>query len=77
MNIVCFGCGAVAEHPRQVSLGVTSPANGSELVKMATAGTQHLLRNSALRAVFLGLLSVLHPATCDEQVPLILWTSEG
>lgn len=44
---------------------------------MATVGTQHLRRISALRAVFLGLLSVLHPAACEDQVPLILWTSEG
>ncbi|XP_019965738.2 ATPase H+ transporting accessory protein 1a [Paralichthys olivaceus] len=31
----------------------------------------------AALAVFLGLLSVLHAGSCDEQVPLILWTSDG
>lgn len=47
------------------------------LVKMATAGTLHPPRISALLAVCLGLLSVLNAGSCDEQVPLILWTSEG
>uniref|UniRef100_A0A671YZM3 ATPase H+ transporting accessory protein 1a n=1 Tax=Sparus aurata TaxID=8175 RepID=A0A671YZM3_SPAAU len=42
---------------------------------MATTG--HLLRISAALAVFLGLLSTLQTGNCDEQVPLILWTSEG
>uniref|UniRef100_A0A3Q0RQN9 ATPase H+ transporting accessory protein 1a n=1 Tax=Amphilophus citrinellus TaxID=61819 RepID=A0A3Q0RQN9_AMPCI len=44
---------------------------------MAAAGTQRLRRISAAAAVFLALLSALEPASCDEQVPLILWTSEG
>ncbi|XP_045913179.1 ATPase H+ transporting accessory protein 1a isoform X1 [Micropterus dolomieu] len=44
---------------------------------MATKGTMHLHRISASLAVFLGLLSLLNTGNCDEQVPLILWTSEG
>ncbi|XP_038570788.1 V-type proton ATPase subunit S1-like [Micropterus salmoides] len=44
---------------------------------MATEGTMHLHRISASLAVFLGLLSLLNTGNCDEQVPLILWTSEG
>lgn len=47
----------------------------SELVKMATAGTlQHLCRISASLVVILGLFSLVKS---DEQVPLVLWTSEG
>ncbi|XP_036959296.1 ATPase H+ transporting accessory protein 1a [Acanthopagrus latus] len=42
---------------------------------MATTG--HLQRISAALAVFLGLSSILQRGDCDEQVPLILWTSEG
>uniref|UniRef100_A0A669DHA4 ATPase H+ transporting accessory protein 1a n=1 Tax=Oreochromis niloticus TaxID=8128 RepID=A0A669DHA4_ORENI len=34
-------------------------------------------RISAAAAVFLALLNVLKPASCDEQVPLVLWTSGG
>ncbi|XP_058499619.1 ATPase H+ transporting accessory protein 1a [Solea solea] len=34
-------------------------------------------RSSMALAVFLGLLSVLNAGTCDEQVPLLLWTSGG
>ncbi|XP_041655764.1 ATPase H+ transporting accessory protein 1a [Cheilinus undulatus] len=44
---------------------------------MATTGTMHLHRISASLAVFLALFSILNKANGDEQVPLILWTSEG
>ncbi|XP_041800927.1 ATPase H+ transporting accessory protein 1a [Chelmon rostratus] len=44
---------------------------------MATTRTLHLRRISARAAVFLGLLSVLTTGSCDEQVPLLLWSSEG
>ncbi|XP_020511225.2 ATPase H+ transporting accessory protein 1a [Labrus bergylta] len=44
---------------------------------MATTGTMHLQRISASLAVLLALFSLLNSAKCDEQVPLILWTSEG
>ncbi|XP_029291446.1 V-type proton ATPase subunit S1-like [Cottoperca gobio] len=44
---------------------------------MATAGTPQLRRISACLAVFLGLLNILNTGNCDEQVPLIMWTSEG
>lgn len=54
----------------------TSPR--SELVKMATTGTlQHLCRISASLAVLLGILGLCSPVESDEQVPLVLWTSEG
>ncbi|XP_062247404.1 ATPase H+ transporting accessory protein 1a [Platichthys flesus] len=46
---------------------------------MASCRTPQL-RSSGLPAalvVFLGLLSALSAGSCDEQVPLILWTSEG
>lgn len=46
-------------------------------VKMASMETLHHNSISAALAVCLGLLSVLTTGTCDEQVPLILWTSEG
>lgn len=49
----------------------------SEHLKMATTGTLHLRRISASLAVFLGLLGLFDSGTCDEQVPLLLWTSEG
>lgn len=41
------------------------------------AGILRLRRISAAAAVFLALLNVLKPASCDEQVPLVLWTSGG
>lgn len=41
------------------------------------AGTLQRRRISAAVAVFLALLNVLKPASCDEQVPLVLWTSGG
>ncbi|XP_076597561.1 ATPase H+ transporting accessory protein 1a [Chaetodon auriga] len=44
---------------------------------MATTRTLHLQRISACAAVFLALLSVSQTGSCDEQVPLLLWTSEG
>ncbi|XP_037629320.1 ATPase H+ transporting accessory protein 1a [Sebastes umbrosus] len=44
---------------------------------MATTGSLQLRRISACLAVFLGLLNILKTGSCDEQVPLILWTSEG
>uniref|UniRef100_A0A3Q3WGF3 Uncharacterized protein n=1 Tax=Mola mola TaxID=94237 RepID=A0A3Q3WGF3_MOLML len=44
---------------------------------MATAAIQHLHRISAPLAAFLGLLTLLSAGGCDEQVPLVLWTSEG
>lgn len=44
---------------------------------MATTGTLQLRRISACLAVFLGLSNILNTGKCDEQVPLILWTSEG
>ncbi|XP_038165261.1 ATPase H+ transporting accessory protein 1a [Cyprinodon tularosa] len=45
---------------------------------MASSGRANLLlRTPGTMAVFLGLLSVLIPARCDEQVPVIMWTSEG
>uniref|UniRef100_H3CMY9 ATPase H+ transporting accessory protein 1a n=1 Tax=Tetraodon nigroviridis TaxID=99883 RepID=H3CMY9_TETNG len=48
------------------------------LAKMATSGTQPLVRRiAAPLAVFLGLLSFSRPARSDEQVPLLLWTSAG
>lgn len=57
-------------------IAMTSPR--SELVKMATAGTlQHFCRISASLAVILGLLGLPSLAKSDEQVPLVLWTSEG
>ncbi|XP_026224252.1 V-type proton ATPase subunit S1-like [Anabas testudineus] len=43
---------------------------------MASTETLHLNSISAALAVCLGLLSLLNTGTCDEQVPLILWTSE-
>ncbi|XP_071314799.1 V-type proton ATPase subunit S1-like [Trachinotus anak] len=43
---------------------------------MASARTARPSRSAAW-AVFLGLLSVLNAGSCDEQVPLLLWTSEG
>ncbi|XP_074538578.1 ATPase H+ transporting accessory protein 1a [Halichoeres trimaculatus] len=44
---------------------------------MATTGTMQLRLISPSLAVFIGLLSVFSPGNCDEQVPLIAWTSEG
>ncbi|XP_040902881.1 ATPase H+ transporting accessory protein 1a [Toxotes jaculatrix] len=44
---------------------------------MASSRTLRPRRISAAVAVFLGLLSVLKTGSCDEQVPLLLWTSEG
>ncbi|XP_059189744.1 ATPase H+ transporting accessory protein 1a [Centropristis striata] len=45
---------------------------------MATTGMLHLRRISAVSlAVCLGFLNALNMASCDEQVPLIMWTSEG
>ncbi|XP_034392592.1 V-type proton ATPase subunit S1 isoform X2 [Cyclopterus lumpus] len=44
---------------------------------MATKGTLHLRRVSARLALFLAVLSALNEANCDEQVPLVLWTSGG
>ncbi|XP_040009701.1 ATPase H+ transporting accessory protein 1a [Xiphias gladius] len=44
---------------------------------MASVGTPQLGRIPAALAVFLRLLSALSPGTCDEQVPLVLWSSEG
>nr|XP_046252356.1 ATPase H+ transporting accessory protein 1a [Scatophagus argus]XP_046252357.1 ATPase H+ transporting accessory protein 1a [Scatophagus argus]XP_046252358.1 ATPase H+ transporting accessory protein 1a [Scatophagus argus] len=44
---------------------------------MAKVGMSHPNRISASVAVFLGVLSALKAGSCDEQVPLILWTSEG
>uniref|UniRef100_A0A3B4TWC4 ATPase H+ transporting accessory protein 1a n=1 Tax=Seriola dumerili TaxID=41447 RepID=A0A3B4TWC4_SERDU len=44
---------------------------------MASAQTPLLSRISAAWAVFLGLLNILNAGFCDEQVPLLLWTSEG
>lgn len=49
----------------------------TETVKMASAEALHLNSISAALAVCLGLLTILNTGTCDEQVPLILWTSEG
>ncbi|XP_028264994.1 ATPase H+ transporting accessory protein 1a [Parambassis ranga] len=44
---------------------------------MAPARTLQLQRISAPLVVFLAVLSVLKTGNCEEQVPLILWTSEG
>ncbi|KAM3872576.1 ATPase H+ transporting accessory protein 1a [Diretmus argenteus] len=44
---------------------------------MATARMLHLYRVSASLAVVFLLLNVINTGTCDEQVPLMLWTSEG
>ncbi|XP_068603080.1 ATPase H+ transporting accessory protein 1a [Brachionichthys hirsutus] len=44
---------------------------------MATTGLLRFGHISASLAVFLGLLGALRSGHCDEQVPLILWTSEG
>ncbi|KAM6929799.1 ATPase H+ transporting accessory protein 1a [Lycodopsis pacificus] len=44
---------------------------------MATTGTLHLRSVSARLTVFLALLNALDSVNCDEQVPLILWTSAG
>ncbi|XP_018516967.1 ATPase H+ transporting accessory protein 1a [Lates calcarifer] len=44
---------------------------------MASEGTLQRGSISAALAVFLGLLNVLNTGNCDEQVPLLLWTSEG
>ncbi|KAG7224392.1 hypothetical protein INR49_004734 [Caranx melampygus] len=44
---------------------------------MASARTAHLRGISAARAVVLGLFSILIAGSCEEQVPLLLWTSEG
>ncbi|XP_034445710.1 V-type proton ATPase subunit S1-like [Hippoglossus hippoglossus] len=47
---------------------------------MASCRTPRPRSSSGLPAallVFLGLLSALNTGSCDEQVPLILWTSEG
>lgn len=51
----------------------------SPLVKMATAGRlpPPLRRVSAPLAVLLALLGLSSPVKSDEQVPLVLWTSEG
>ncbi|KAF1391063.1 hypothetical protein PFLUV_G00064700 [Perca fluviatilis] len=46
-------------------------------LKMAATGTLQLSRFSARLVLFLAGFSVLNPGNCDEQVPLILWTSEG
>ncbi|XP_028438487.1 V-type proton ATPase subunit S1, partial [Perca flavescens] len=46
-------------------------------LKMAATGTLQLSRFSALLVLFLAGFGVLNPGNCDEQVPLILWTSEG
>uniref|UniRef100_A0A8D0DE93 ATPase H+ transporting accessory protein 1a n=2 Tax=Sander lucioperca TaxID=283035 RepID=A0A8D0DE93_SANLU len=44
---------------------------------MAVTGTLQLRRFSARLVLFLAGFGVLNPGNCDEQVPLILWTSEG
>ncbi|KAL3064661.1 hypothetical protein OYC64_000826 [Pagothenia borchgrevinki] len=44
---------------------------------MATKETPQLRSISACLAVFLGLLNIFNTGNCDEQVPLIMWTSEG
>uniref|UniRef100_A0A3B5BDM8 ATPase H+ transporting accessory protein 1 n=1 Tax=Stegastes partitus TaxID=144197 RepID=A0A3B5BDM8_9TELE len=44
---------------------------------MASSGSPRLCSISAASAVFLGLLGLMNSGSCDEQVPLILWTSEG
>ncbi|KAK2897140.1 ATPase H+ transporting accessory protein 1a [Channa argus] len=46
-------------------------------MKMAVTEGQRLCSISAVLAVLLGLLTISNGGTCDEQVPLILWTSEG
>ncbi|XP_029911966.1 ATPase H+ transporting accessory protein 1a [Myripristis murdjan] len=44
---------------------------------MATVMTRRLERISASAAVLMFLLNTLNTGRCDEQVPLMLWTSEG
>ncbi|XP_078101656.1 ATPase H+ transporting accessory protein 1a [Sander vitreus] len=44
---------------------------------MAATGTLQLRRFSSRLVLFLAGFGVLNPGNCDEQVPLILWTSEG
>nr|XP_020464814.1 V-type proton ATPase subunit S1 [Monopterus albus] len=44
---------------------------------MASTGLMHIKRISAALAVLLVLFNTLKTGKCDEQVPLILWTSEG
>ncbi|XP_034534285.1 V-type proton ATPase subunit S1 [Notolabrus celidotus] len=45
---------------------------------MAATGTMmRLHRSSASLLVFLGLLILFSPGLCEDQVPLLLWTSEG
>ena len=60
--------------PRPAS---TSRHLPSDTVKMASAETPQLRRVPAALAVFLGLLGALNTGRCDDQVPLILWTSDG
>lgn len=43
---------------------------------MAAAGTLRLGSSAAL-SLFVGLLVSLKPGLCEDQVPLLLWTSEG
>lgn len=49
----------------------------SDSLKMATARILHLQRITTSLAILLVLFSTLNTGNCDEQVPLILWTSEG
>ncbi|XP_026188953.1 ATPase H+ transporting accessory protein 1a [Mastacembelus armatus] len=44
---------------------------------MAPRGSLHFKRISTTLTVFLVLLNILNTGRCEEQVPLILWTSEG
>ncbi|XP_041860702.1 ATPase H+ transporting accessory protein 1a [Melanotaenia boesemani] len=44
---------------------------------MAPAGTLSLRCISSFLLVFVGLAGILSNVKCDEQVPLIMWTSEG
>ncbi|KAL6119040.1 atp6ap1 [Pungitius sinensis] len=44
---------------------------------MAATATLHLRGIFARMVVFLLLLNALSSVTCDEQVPLLLWTSDG
>ncbi|KAM8830109.1 ATPase H+ transporting accessory protein 1a [Synchiropus picturatus] len=44
---------------------------------MASTGTMHLHRISGSAAAFIAVFALLNSASGEEQVPLLLWTSEG
>ncbi|XP_072222865.1 V-type proton ATPase subunit S1-like isoform X1 [Leuresthes tenuis] len=44
---------------------------------MASSGKLNLFRVSASVSFFVGLLNILNTGNCDDQVPLLMWTSDG